>query len=618
MKALAATPFFAVFRTEVLLNAKRVTPYAMLALFSGNALLWWGWGPAGGHGWATNSDFFVARSLAGFSFMTLPFFTAVIMGDPVARDFRAGVAPLILSKPLGHGAYLAGKFFGNFFVLVCCQAAFPATFALLQMFRRPGMLTQPARLLPYAEHFLAVVVVTHLVLAAFYFAVGTLTRNAKIVYALAASFYPLYLAYQTVVLRGLPTRWRVALDPLLMNWADVPAKSPGGGWLDAGTINRLAYSYDADVLANRALMLLSAAALLALVRRRFSTDERAERRAADKGPTAIGLGAGDETLFRGETSPGVAPSVPARGVGASSAPAAVALPEVRTLAGGARAGLRQLCAAAGVELRLLFAERSLLVLLPLSTLASVAGLVYFEAAPEPSYSASYAARTADSFVLFMAAISLFYTGESMHRDRELRIEPVLWSTPAPNFALLVSKFVTTFVLTAAAAVLVAMTAAALQLYKGHAPFEPLAYLKTYSVILMPGAAFMIAAALLFNVVLRDKYLAYAVCLATGGGLFYLYNLGLNHPLYNPLLYSLWTPADLDAAAGRLPQLLTHRLYCLALAALCLSLAHLLFARAPGRAPRAGAYLRGRGWALMLTALSATAAIITGLLLGAAR
>jgi ABC-2 type transport system permease protein len=607
LKAPAATPLYAVFRTEVLLNTKRVAPYAMLALFGGNALLWWGWGPAGSYGWATNSDFFIARCHAVYSFMTLPFFTAVLMGDPVARDLRSGVAPLVLSKPLGRGAYLAGKFFGNFFVLVCCQAAFPLTFALLQLFRRPGMLTQPARLLPYAEHFLAVVVVTHLLLAAFYFAVGTLTRNAKIVYALAASFYPLYIAYQAVVLRGLPDRWRVALDPVLMNWADVPAKSPGGGWLDAETVNRLVYSYGPGVLANRALMLVAAAAILVLLARRFSTDERAERGAA----TTIGLGAGDETLSRGETGTGVAPPLHARGVGAAPARGAVALPEVHALTGGARAGLRQLSAAVGVELRLLFAERSLLVLLPLSTLASVAGLVYFEAAPDPSYSAAYAARAADAFLLFMAAVSLFYTGESMHRDRELGIEPVLWSTPAPNFALLVSKFLTTFVLTAAAAALVGLAAAALQIYKGHAPFEPLAYLKTYSVILMPGAALLIAAAVLFNVVLRDKYLAYAACLAAGGGLFYLYNLGFNHPLYNPLLYGLWTPADLDPAAGRLPRLLTHRLYCLSLAALCLALAHLLFGRGPGRAPR------GRGWAALLSALSAAAAVVAGLLVRAA-
>jgi ABC-type transport system involved in multi-copper enzyme maturation permease subunit len=636
----------------VLLGTKRVAPYAMLALFAANAVLWWGWGPALSYGLATNGDFVVVRNFTGFSFMTLPLFTAVLMGDPVARDFRAGITPLLFSKPMGRGAYLAGKFFGNFFVLVCCQSAFALTALLLQGFRRPGMVVQPARVGPYFKHFLAVVVITHLALAAFYFAIGTLTRNAKIVYALAAAFYPLYIAYQSILLRGLPTRWRVRLDPLLMNWADAPAKARGGDWLDAEIINRLAYNYGPEVLANRAVVLLLAAGILALLYLRFSTTERAAKHSDDKSPTTIGLGADDEGLFKGETSVEKSETTVETFIGSEqfvvrSEPAfdrtrrvpegegtrkgertakgegavkkkAVALPEVQALTRGARAGMKQLGAAVSVELRLLFAERSLLVLLPLSTLASVAGLVYFEAAPAPSYSAAYAAQTADSFVLFMAAIAVFYTGEGFHRDRELRIEPVLWSMPAPNSALLLSKFVTNFLLTAAAATLVGVTAATLQLYKGHTPVEPSAYFKTYSLILMPGAAFMIAAAILLNVALRDKYLAYAACLALGGGLFYLYNLGLNHPLYNPLLYGLWTPADLTDATGRLPRLLTHRLYCLALAALCLSLAHLLFGRPSGKGPLVGGRISGRAWAALTALAAAAAAVAAGLLIVAGR
>ncbi|HJQ33044.1 MAG TPA: hypothetical protein VJ866_12730 [Pyrinomonadaceae bacterium] len=631
MRSLTSAPFFAVFRTEVLLGTKRVAPYAMLALFAGNALLWWGWGPAGFYGWAVNGDFVIVRSFTAYSFMTLPLFTAVLMGDPVARDFRAGVAPLIFSKPLGRGSYLAGKFLGNFFVLVCCQAAFPLTFALLQLLRKPGLVVGPVRFGPYLKHFLLLVVVTHLLLAALYFSVGTLTRNPKIVYALAAAFYPLYIAYQAALLRGLPTHWRVALDPLLMNWADTPGRAPGGVWLDAELINRLAYAYGPEVLANRALMLAAAAGIFALLYLRFSTTERAGKQTPDKGPTTIGLGEDNGGLFKGETLADTnfgseqfvvgntqsldrgAPEGEAKKESEALSRKTVALPSVETSTGGARAGLRQSAAAVAVELRLLFAERSLLVLLPLSTLASVAGLVYFAPAPAPSYSATYAAQTADSFILFMAAIAVFYTGEAMHRDRELRIEPVLWSTPAPNSALLLSKFFTNLLLTAAAVALVGLAASALQLYKGHAPFEPLAYLKTYSVILMPGAAFMIAAAVFFNVLLRDKYLAYAVCLALGGGLFYLYTLGLNHSLYNPPLYGLWTPTDLTGSTGRLPWFFAHRLYTLALAAFCLALAHLFYGRSLGKSLHAGGRLNGRGWAALAALVSAAAAVAAALL-----
>jgi hypothetical protein len=73
--------------------------------------------------------------------------------------------------------------------------------------------------------------------------------------------------------------------------------------------------------------------------------------------------------------------------------------------------------------------------------------------------------------------------------------------------------------------------------------------------------------------LRDKYVAYAVSVGLAGGLFYLYTTGYNHWLYNPLLYRLWTYSDL-ASGG----MLLRRLYWLAIAAICLALAHVFFAR----------------------------------------
>src|SRR5437016_11132127 len=191
------------FLNEVLINAKRVAPYVLMVLFSANAIFWWHGGPAIELGWATNSDFYIARVLKAFSFLLgLPIFNAVIMGDAVIRDFRLGLVPLVFSKPVTRAQYLLGKFFGSFFVLVCCQAAFPVTQLVLQAFRTSQMVVQPVRVFPYFKHFFFFVVITHLVLAAFYFTVGTLTRNSKIVYGLAACFYPLYISYGIFLLKS--------------------------------------------------------------------------------------------------------------------------------------------------------------------------------------------------------------------------------------------------------------------------------------------------------------------------------------------------------------------------------------------------------------------------------
>ncbi|MCU1264026.1 MAG: hypothetical protein JWM21_344 [Acidobacteria bacterium] len=66
---------------------------------------------------------------------------------------KGNIDPLIFSKPVNRAQYLLGKFFGNFFVLVCCQAVFPLTLLVLQAFRTSQMIVQPVRVFPYFKHF---------------------------------------------------------------------------------------------------------------------------------------------------------------------------------------------------------------------------------------------------------------------------------------------------------------------------------------------------------------------------------------------------------------------------------------------------------------------------------
>lgn len=601
MRSLAHTSFSAVFQAEILLNSKRVVPYALMLLFSGNAVLWWIGGPAVSRGWATNSDFYIARLFGGFSFMTLPLFIALLMGDPVVRDYRAGVDALIFSKPVSRAEYLMGKFFGNFFVLVCCQSCFALTSGLLQAFRPSGMIVLPARVVPYVTQFLFFVVISSLLPAAICFTVGTLTRNVKIVYGLATSFYLLYLTGQ-IAMKGLPMRWRIILDPILFNWIEAYKGR------DADFLNQLTLTFDGDMTANRALVLVASSACLAILCARFSIVERPGKNSSI---TAINL----------VTNPGrivVEPESFATARLTRVAEAApenrVAIPAADVVTEGVSASLTQLLAALGVEIRLLSAERSLVVLVPLGILMCVAGLAYYEVVPDGSYSAAYAGRAAESLLLFLSAVAVFYTGEAMHRDRELRVEPILWAAPTPNFVLLLSKFAATLLLAIFLCLAVGLTSVALQIYKGHTPVEIPAYLTIGSVILIPDLIFLVAAATALQVLLRDKHLAYAASLAAGGGLFYLFSSGYNHWLYNPLLYQLWTPSDLTGEASRLTIIITLRIYCFAIAIILLALAHLFFERKL----TGGLRTRGGRWSILILVISAAVAVIAGFMIAARR
>ncbi len=568
--------FVAVFQAEILLNSKRVAPYALILLFTGHALLWWGWGAAASFGWAVNSDFNIVRNLQGFSFLLgLPIFNAVLMGDPVIRDFRTGIDPLIFSKPISRASYLFGKFFGNLIVLVCCQSAFVLTMILLQWVHLPRLVMQDVKILPYFKHFFFFVVISHLVLAVVYFTIGTLTRSARIVYILAVAFYPLYIAYQLVFLRSLPQRWRILLDPMLLGSGDVPRAR----WVEAAWINQIAVVYSSDMILNRVLMIVAVALCLLLLYLRFSIAERSRASGSftllSPSSTSKSIHYDSETFesssrrFVNQLDDEV---IRRRQV--------VMLPEVVKVNHGITATFKKIFAATGIELNLLRYEKSLIVLIPLAVLLSFLSLPFSVGVTSGSVSTAFAVNTAQGSLFFLLGVIVFYAGEAMARDREVRVEPILWSAPAANPVFLLSKFFSTFLLVLFLLLLIALTAMLTQLLRGHTPIEVWPYLILHTVILIPSLALMTAACLALSVILREKYLAYAVTVALGSALFYLYNQGYNHWLYNPFLYGLWTEVDLAGTTAAFQRILGLRLYCIGLTLFCLLIAHLFFPRRP--------------------------------------
>ncbi|HEX3186121.1 MAG TPA: ABC transporter permease [Pyrinomonadaceae bacterium] len=562
MKHSFYTSFAAVFTNEVLLSTKRVAPYVLIVLFAANKVLWWAKGPAVGLGWATNSDFNITRDYTGFCFLLgLPIFTGIIMGDPIVRDFRLGVDPLIFSKPLGRAAYVLGKFFGNFFVLVCCQSAFAITAFLLQWVPFSGMVVLPVRAVPFVKHFLLIVVISHLMLAAVYFAAGTLTRNAKVVYLLAAAFYPVYIAFELFVMKPLPVVFRILLDPLGFNTHREQAINP---WQQSAEfLNQYVVTYDVSSYVNRISMVLIAGVLLLIVCRRFSIAPLNEAGHF----TGLKLSSATERIAY------AAPSVEFLDLPfeASLERDRITLPKV-TSTRGRPAPFSKILAALGTEFRLLRAERSLLVLISLVILLSIVNLPPHSMVPEVSYSVVFATNTANTVLVLVIGLIVFYTGETIHRERELKVQPLVWSTPVSNSVLLLSKYFAMVSLILVLVAVVSLIAIVAQLLRGHA-LDFSAYMAVHGIVLVPGILFITALVVALNVLLRNKYAAYVVAVGVGAGLVYLYNTGHTNWLYNPLLYRIWTYPDLTTRP-----MLINRLYCLGLCVACLAVAHLFFPR----------------------------------------
>lgn len=567
MRNPAQTEFAAILQYELILNSKRVAPYALILLFAGNGLLWWGGSAAATFGWATNGDFNIVRNFQGFSFILgLPLFNALIMGDPVIRDFNARIDSLIFSKPVSRVSYLLGKFCANFFVLVSCMAAFMLTGLLLQWIPLPRVVMFPARVFPYFKHFFLIPVISHLLLGVVFFTLATLKRNAKFAYAAAVAFYPLYIGYQLFFLQYLPPDWRVVLDPMMLSSFQIPRHR----WVEADWINQIVINYSSSMIVNRVLVVLVVALIFMFLYSRFTTTERDN--------------SGGEYLTLNLSTPvGTAQVLPAakaehRFQEVEVVRPNVLIPVVELVNKGPRPNLRKLVAATMVELTLLRHERSLIVLLPLTLLIAFLSLPFSVGASAGiSTSASFAGSSVRGLTLFLLGMIVFYVGEAMHRDREVRIDSVLWATPTHNNVLLLSKFFAVLLVSVLLMILAGVTAMLTQLVRGQTPIDVVSYLIIYTVILAPSLIFMAAGSLALNVLLRDKYLCYAITIAIGSALFYLYSQGFNHWLYNPILHGLWTESDF-ASSERLSYLTLLRMYCVGFAGACLVLAYVFFAR----------------------------------------
>src|SRR5687768_9275419 len=566
------TPFAAVFRTEVLLNSKRAAPYVLFILFTANSVFWFMGSAAGTYGWQVNSEYNIVRNLSGFSWVLgLPIFNAVIMGDAVTRDFRLGVDPLLFSKPVGRASYLLGKFFGNFLVLVCCQSAFVITMFVLQFVPFSRLSLREPHVWLFFKPFFFFVVVSHLLLAAIYFTAGTLTRNTKIVYGLAVAFYPLYISWMVFVVTQLPA-WRVILDPI----HPLAKPLPDDRWTDVAFVNQIVINYTTEMFVNRGIVIAIVVIILVALVSRFSITPRAIH-----GNEFVKLNLSDpsENVYYSREALSELPAISITRGAMSSMPH-VALPSASLMNKGFSASARKLWAALYIEWRVLRSERTLIVFIPLTALLSFLALPFSTGAQEPA-SYAFAASAANGLLLFLLGVICFYTGEAMVRDRELRVEPLLWSTSASDAVLLFSKMSATLGLALFLVLIGIVTTILTQLLRGQTPIDIWAYLAIYTLILIPGLMFMTAACTALTTLLREKYLAYVVVIALSGGLLYLYRTGHNHWLYNPTFYGLWSPANLQDSTN-LMRLVALRGYTVGLALPFVLIAHLLFTRPRSR------------------------------------
>ena len=185
----------------------------------------------------------------------------------------------------------------------------------------------------------------------------------------------------------------------------------------------------------------------------------------------------------------------------------------------------------------------------------------------------------DVFTFFIFFIIIFYTGETLHRDRVTRYAYINDSLPPPNWVLNGSKLIPLLILGIFLTFAPVCIALPVQIIKGFYQFNFSAYFVNIFVVILPRFLEMVIFSYVVHVVINNKFVAHGIGIAVWVLMFFLRTTGFFN--YNLLLYS-YTPgfgiSDMDGIGHMVLPVMWFNVYWLIWGGLLVILAALFYYR----------------------------------------
>ena len=208
--------------------------------------------------------------------------------------------------------------------------------------------------------------------------------------------------------------------------------------------------------------------------------------------------------------------------------------------------------------------------------------------------------------LSLLIIAVFYGAELVWRDREVRFQDILGSTPAPSWSFVLAKLVAGLMVVVIFLAVSVLSAVLFQLFSGFTRLEPGLYLVGFLYDYAALAYFMIVLSVVVQIIAPNKYVGMMIMVVYIIGILVLPGAGFEDPLY---LYGLSnsTPySDMNGYGGLLGIALWYHLYWACFATLLGVAAYLVWARGPDEKLR-----------VRLRKMRANAGPVTGVIAGLA-
>jgi ABC-2 type transport system permease protein len=447
---------------------------------------------------------FALGLLATFYLFVITSFVA----NAVVRDDATGFGPMIRATPVGRTQFLAGRFLGGLVIAIIGYMAVPLGIALgTAMPWVDPETVGPGGFMTYAWPFLVIAIPNIILSSALLFSLATVTRSMLASYIGVLVLVMGYLVISVILSADPSYQDAIArYEPLGMG-----AIGELSRYWTAAEMNTRLMPLEGNLLFNRVFILGLSALFLGFAWARFSMTERApsrwrQRRLAKQAAKAAKAG---------EVAPRVLTAPVQRSFGAGHA-------------------MQSFWVRLKSEVLLVAKSPGLIVLLLIGLGFSAINLAFGQTTfGTPSYplTADIITTVIGSMSLFTLIVAVFYGGELVWRERDVKIGEIVDATPVPAWAMFVPKILAIFLVLLAMSLVGMATGIGYQLIKGAPSIDGGLYLSAYVLPQSIDVLLIAVLAVFFQVLSPNKYIGWGLFLVWFVSRIFLSNLGYTNMLY---------------------------------------------------------------------------------------
>lgn len=500
-----------------------------------------------------NAPFAIASMIALTSLFYLFVITSFV-ANAVVRDDSTGFGPIIKATSIGKRNYVFGRFLGGLGVALLGYFAVPIGMFFGSIMPWVDAETVgPQNLSYYLWPYLILAIPNILLMSSLLFGLATVTRSMLWSYVGVVIFFMGYLIVTALLASKVEYQAVMAkFEPLGFG-----ALAEATRYWTAAEMNAKLLPLDNNMLFNRALIISLALLILGVTYWRFSVAERATSKRKLK------------KLAR-ETATETGKSVSTR----------IALPTATKRFDSATTRA-QFIVRVKTEVMQVLRSPGLIVLMLLAVINTVAGLFLTQTAyGTPSYpmTANIINNVLQGFTIFVLIIAVFYGGELVWRERDVKIGEIIDSTPAGNWVITIPKILAILLVLLMINIVAMGTGLLFQLFKGAPELGIASY---FSWFLIPVTFDMLLVAVLavfLQAISPNKYVGWGLFLVWFIAGIFLANMGYTNALYRYGSNPAEPLSDMNGAGGFAYGAWILRAYWLAFAVILVVIAHMVWPR----------------------------------------